>query len=37
MKKGYSQAEAHSITSGKYNYGKEANEFYDKIKKYKKE
>ena len=33
MQKGYSQEEAHIITSKKYNYGKEAAEFYDKIKK----
>lgn len=37
MQKGYSQEEAHIITSKKYNYGKEAHEFYDKIKKYRKE
>ena len=34
MKKGYTQAEAHIITSKKYNYDKEAKMFYDKIKKY---
>lgn len=37
MDAGYSQEEAHILTTGKYNYGKEAKEFYDKIKKYKKE
>lgn len=37
IQKGYSQEEAHIITSKKYNYGKEAYEFYDKIKKYRKE
>ena len=37
MNKGLTQAEAHMITSQKYNYNKEAIEFYDKIKKYKKE
>ena len=37
MKKGLSQEEAHKITSKSYNYGKEADEFYGKIKKYKKE
>lgn len=36
IKKGVSQEEAHLITSQKYNYGKEANEFYAKVKKYKK-
>ena len=35
MKQGMSQEEAHNITSKKYNYDKEATEFYDKIKKYK--
>lgn len=34
VKEGYSQDEAHTITSKKYNYDKEATEFYDKIKKY---
>lgn len=34
MKQGYTQAEAHIITSKKYNYDKEATEFYDKIEKY---
>lgn len=37
MKKGMSQQEAHNITSKKYNYDKEAGEFYGKIKKYRKE
>lgn len=37
MKKGFTQEEAHNITSKVYNYDKEANEFYGKIKKYKKE
>ena len=37
MEKGMSQEEAHIMTSKKYNYDKEANEFYGKIKKYKKE
>ena len=32
---GISQKEAHIITSEKYNYGKEAGEYYAKIKKYK--
>lgn len=32
---GYSQSDAHSITSKTYNYDKEAGKFYDKIKKYK--
>lgn len=32
MKQGFSQDEAHSITSKKYNYAKEATEYYDKIK-----
>ena len=35
MQEGYSQQEAHIITSKKYNYGREAMEYYDKIKKYK--
>ncbi|PTL29013.1 hypothetical protein C7122_03945 [Lachnospiraceae bacterium oral taxon 096] len=35
MKKGLSQAEAHKKTSEVYNYGKEAEEFYGRIKKYK--
>lgn len=35
MKRGYTQAEAHIIASKKYNYAKEAIEFYDKIEKYK--
>lgn len=37
MQQGMSQEEAHIITTKKYNYGKEAAEFYDKIKKYRKE
>lgn len=37
VQKGYSQREAHIITASKYNYEREAAEFYDKIKKYKKE
>lgn len=32
MLQGYSQDEAHKITSEKYNYSKEAAEYYDKIK-----
>lgn len=35
--KGKSQRDAHIIATQKYNYEKEANEFYGKIKKYKKE
>lgn len=35
IKEGYTQEEAHIITSKQYNYAKEAEEFYDKIKKYK--
>lgn len=35
MKKGISQDEAHIKASGKYNYAKEAGEYYAKIKKYK--
>lgn len=31
MEQGYSQDEAHTITSAKYNYSKEAEEYYDKI------
>lgn len=34
IKKGHTQDEAHIMTSKKYNYDKEATEFYDKIKKY---
>ena len=34
---GYSQDEAHRLTSAEYNYSKEASKFYAKIKKYKKE
>ena len=33
VKAGLTQDEAHIITSGVYNYKKEAVEFYDKIKK----
>gem|GEM_PF-4788102 len=36
IKQGYSQDEAHKITSKKYNYDKEAKEYYDTIKKRKK-
>ena len=35
MSKGMSQDEAHRVTSNKYNYSKEAAEYYAKIKKYK--
>jgi hypothetical protein len=35
MNQGYSQSDAHVITSQTYNYDKEAVKFYDKIKKYK--
>ena len=35
VEKGISQAEAHLMATKKYNYNKEAKEFYDKIKKYK--
>ena len=35
--KGMTQEEAHIETSKKYNYSKEAGEFYAKIEKYKKE
>lgn len=35
MKQGYSQAEAHKITSQTYNYTKEAYEYYDSIEKHK--
>ena len=35
MKKGFSQSEAHIMASEKYNYAKEAAEFYDRIEKYK--
>ena len=31
MNKGFTQSEAHTITSRKYNYDKEAREYYDKI------
>ena len=37
IQKGMSQQEAHIITAKKYNYDKEAQEFYGKIKKYRKE
>ena len=37
MKEGLSQEEAHKRTTQKYNYSKEAGEYYAKIKKYKKE
>lgn len=37
IKQGYTQAEAHNMKSKIHNYDKEANEFYGKIKKYKKE
>lgn len=37
MSEGLSQEEAHIKTSSKYNYSKEAGEYYAKIKKYKKE
>ena len=37
MKNGMSQDEAHIIASSKYNYSKEAMEYYGKIKKHKKE
>ena len=37
MEQGMSQEKAHIIASHKYNYDKEATEFYDKIKKYRKE
>lgn len=36
MLQGYTQDEAHRITSMKYNYGKEAEEYYDKIEKHSK-
>lgn len=36
MAKGYTQDEAHRITSKIYNYAEEANKFYDKIKKHNK-
>lgn len=35
MEKGMTQEEAHLETSVKYNYAKEAGEYYAKIKKYK--
>lgn len=34
IKQGYTQAEAHIMASEKYNYAKEAAEFYDRIEKY---
>lgn len=37
IESGLSQQEAHNITCKHYNYDKEATEFYDKIKKYRKE
>lgn len=37
LEQGFSQDEAHRMTSAKYNYDKEATEFYGKIKKFKKE
>ena len=37
VEKGHTQKEAHKIASKMYNYGKEAEEYYDRIKKYKKE
>lgn len=37
MSRGYSQAEAHLITTKKYNYEKEAREYYDKINRNSKE
>lgn len=37
MEQGLNQDKAHIITSKKYNYDKEATEFYDKIEKYRKE
>ena len=37
MKNGMSQDEDHIIASSKYNYSKEAMEYYGKIKKHKKE
>lgn len=37
MESGMKQDEAHTVTSRKYNYGKEARKYYGKIKKYKKE
>lgn len=37
LEQGFSQDEAHRMTSAKYNYDKEAMEFYGKIKKFKKE
>lgn len=36
MKQGYTQDEAHDLTSQTYNYAKEANAYHDKIKKHKK-
>ena len=37
MQQGYSQAEAHIITSKEYNYSAESEEYYGKISKYKKD
>lgn len=37
MEQGMTQDEAHTLATAKYNYDKEANEYYDKIKKFKKE
>ena len=37
IEQGMTQEEAHIRTTKIYNYGKEANEYYGKIKKYKKE
>ena len=37
IKEGMGQDEAHIKTSAKYNYDKEAREFYGKIKKFRKE
>ena len=37
VKQGYTQSEAHLLASEKFNYSKEAKQFYDSITKYKKE
>ena len=37
VKSGYTQSEAHLLASEKFNYSKEAKQFYDSIAKYKKE
>lgn len=37
VKQGYAQSEAHLLASEKFNYSKEAKQFYDSITKYKKE